>query len=56
MHIMLKVIKMLPKNNLIQQNQLEMVALANFYSKQLIRKMEATLDFSFIYDGEDCVF
>jgi transposase len=43
--------KMLSKNNPIQRDQLEMVALDQLVPQDhLVRKMEAALDFSFIYD------
>jgi transposase len=42
---------MLLKNNPIQRDQLEMVALDQLVPQEhLIRKMESALDFSFIYD------
>ncbi|PWW28869.1 transposase [Cytobacillus oceanisediminis] len=42
---------MLSKNNPIQRDQLEMVALDQLVPQDhLVRKMEAALDFSFIYD------
>jgi hypothetical protein len=46
---MLEVIKMLSKNNPIQRDQLEMVALDQLVPQEhLVRKMEAAHDFSFI--------
>lgn len=43
--------KILSKNNPIQRNQLEMVALIQLVLENpLIRKIEAEIDFSFIYD------
>ena len=48
---MLEVMKMLSKNNHIQRDQLEMVTLDQLVPQDhLVRKMEAALDFSFIYD------
>ena len=42
---------MLSKNNSIQRDQLEMVTLDQLVPQDhLVRKMEAALDFSFIYD------
>lgn len=42
---------MLSKNNPIQRDQLEMVALDQLVPlNHLVRKREATIDFSFIYD------
>jgi transposase len=42
---------MLSKNNPIQRDQLEMVALDQLVPQDhLVRKMEAAIDFSFIYD------
>jgi len=43
--------KMLSKNTLTQRDQLEMVAIDQLVPQNhLVRKMEAALDFSFIYD------
>ncbi|RJS59936.1 IS1182 family transposase [Bacillus sp. PK3_68] len=42
---------MLSKNNPIQRNQIEMIALDQLVPENhLVRKMEAAMDFSFIYD------
>lgn len=42
---------MLSKHNSIQRDQVEMIALDQLVSKNhLVRKMEAAIDFSFIYD------
>jgi hypothetical protein len=48
-HITLEL--MLPKNNPIQRDQLEIVALDQLVPQEhLVRRMEAAIDFSFIYD------
>jgi len=48
---MFEVMKMLSKNILTQRDQLEMVAIDQLVPQNhLVRKMEAALDFSFIYD------
>jgi hypothetical protein len=42
---------MLSKHNSIQRDQLEMIALDQLVPvNHLVRKMEATIDFYFIYD------
>jgi transposase len=47
---MLEVIVMLTKNNSIQRNQIEMNALDQLVpANHLVRKIEAAIDFSFIY-------
>ena len=55
---MLEVMRMLSKNNPIQRDQLEMVTLDQLVPQDhLVRKMEASLDFSFIYDlFKMCIF
>lgn len=48
---MLEVIKMLSKHNPIQRDQIEMIALDELVpADHLVRKIEAAIDFSFIYD------
>lgn len=48
---MLEVIKMLSKHNPIQRDQIEMIALDELVpADHLVRKIEAAIDFSFVYD------
>src|SRR5690606_37808076 len=48
---MLEVTKMLSKHNPIQRDQIEMIALDELVpANHLVRKIEAAIDFSFIYD------